>query len=378
MTHRRRSPVAGRGSLPGAADLSAVLPAFVTSRLLVGLGYAVASAVAEHDGTDPVPLRQGLWIWDAAFYRDIAEQGYGAVSGEPWRFFPLLPLLGRSLSPLLGGRTDLALLLIANLAALVAAVLIRRLALEETGDAALADRAAWMVLLLPPSFVLALAYTESLFLALTVGCFLALRRRKWGWAGLAAGAAALARPVGLVLVVPLAIELVRELRRAPGRRVSPVTAAVVVASPLIGTGLFVVYARVQTGQWGLPYRTQTALRGATIDPLSRLVRGAWELASEPTGDGLHIPFAVAGVALVVVTMRRWPAAYGAYAAVMVAMALAAENLNSLERYLLACFPLVLALAGSIRTPRAERVTLAVCGGGTVALAALAWLGVYVP
>jgi apolipoprotein N-acyltransferase len=59
-------------------------------------------------------------------------------------------------------------------------------------------------------------------------------------------------------------------------------------------------------------------------------------------------------------------------------ALAAENLNSLERYALSAFPLALALAGLTRDDRVERVALAVLAGGVVALSSMAWLGVYVP
>jgi hypothetical protein len=64
--------------------------------------------------------------------------------------------------------------------------------------------------------------------------------------------------------------------------------------------------------------------------------------------------------------------------VLVVVALAADNLNSLERYLLVAFPLVLALADVTGSQRAERLALAACGGGTLALASLALLGVYVP
>ena len=56
----------------------------------------------------------------------------------------------------------------------------------------------------------------------------------------------------------------------------------------------------------------------------------------------------------------------------------AANLNSIERYALNAFPLLLTLALLLRTPRLERWGLAVCGCGFVALTSLAFLGVYVP
>jgi hypothetical protein len=62
----------------------------------------------------------------------------------------------------------------------------------------------------------------------------------------------------------------------------------------------------------------------------------------------------------------------------VIVAVSANNLNSLERYGLSAFPLLLALAALTWRRRVEWLALAVCGGGMVSMAALAWLGVYVP
>jgi hypothetical protein len=87
---------------------------------------------------------------------------------------------------------------------------------------------------------------------------------------------------------------------------------------------------------------------------------------------------VAALALLAVVARRWPASFTAFAAVVVVVALAAENLNSLERYALNAFPLVLGLASVTGDRRAEGVTLAVCGGGLVTLTALSLVGSYVP
>ena len=118
---------------------------------------------------------------------------------------------------------------------------------------------------------------------------------------------------------------------------------------------------------------------ASVDPLSRIVEGFRELfASDTFGDGLHLPFVLAVVALVVLTFRYWPASYGVYAAVVVFAALTSDNLNSFERYALDAFPIVLTLASLTAPERAERVTLAVCGGGLLALTAVACVGVYVP
>ena len=60
------------------------------------------------------------------------------------------------------------------------------------------------------------------------------------------------------------------------------------------------------------------------------------------------------------------------------LALSAENLNSIERYGMSAFPLVLALAVVMRPPQVERAALTLMGGSVVALSSMAWLGAYVP
>jgi hypothetical protein len=160
-------------------DLREVVPPWITARLLVLAGFVVAYAVADTLVPDarPAQLDEGLLSWDGTFYRDIADDGYEGLLDAPVRFFPLYPLFGRYLGVVLG-RVDVALILVSNLAALVLAVLTRRLVLHEQGRdreaKALADRAVWLMMLVPPAFVLVFGYAEALLLAAAVGLFLAL------------------------------------------------------------------------------------------------------------------------------------------------------------------------------------------------------------
>jgi hypothetical protein len=96
------------------------------------------------------------------------------------------------------------------------------------------------------------------------------------------------------------------------------------------------------------------------------------------GSGLHFPWAIGFLVLLVVCFRRWPASYGAFAAVILLVALSAGNLDSLERYGLSAFPLVLALAGLLARPWVERTALALAATGLTVYATLAFLGAYVP
>lgn len=363
-------------------DLRDVLPAWVTARLLVAAGFVVALATADTlvPGARPAQLDEGLMSWDGTFYQGIAERGYAALADAPVRFFPLFPLLGRALAFVFGGRADIALVLISNVAALGVGVLVRRLVLLEKGrdrtGLAIADRSVWLMMLVPPAFVLVFAYAEALFLVAAVAMFLSMRTERWWWAAALGVAAALIRPHGLFLVAPAAVEVLRGWRTVAVLRWPARLAAVV--GPAVGTVIYLAWSERAFDDWQAPFRVQEAFRGEIVDPVTRLAQGVGDLGSDSFGDGLHLPFAVAMVVLAGLTFRYWPASYGVYATVIVVVSLSAENLNSLERYGLNAFPLVLTLAVLVRAPRAERITLALCGGGLLAFTSLALLGALVP
>jgi len=319
----------------------------------------------------------GLVGWDASWYLRIIESGYQHLPWESMRFFPLLPLLAKVVSPVLGSRV--ALLLVVNLASLGAGILIERLARLETGDRGTASRSAWFLAFLPPAFVLVMGYAESLLILLGLGTFLALRRRRWGWAIVLGLLAGLCRPLGVLLVLPALIEAARDLRRARPRE--RIARALAVVAPGAGGLVYLGWSWIAHGDPMRPLRLQQEYdrRGGFENPVTRLGEAAQQLAGgADLGSGLHFPWAIGFLVLLVVCFRRWPASYGAYAAAVLLVALSAGNLDSLERYGLSAFPLVLALAGIVRAGWLERTALALAACGLTIYATLAFLGAYVP
>jgi hypothetical protein len=364
-------------------DLAAALPGWITARVLVLVAYVLAHplfSAFEPRTSARLRLRQGLLAWDGDWFLRIASEGYEAMGRPSLRYFPLLPMLGRGLSTVLFGNVGLALVLLANVFALLAAALLHRLALEETGDERLARRAAWLMALAPPSFVLAMGYTESLAILLAVAAFLALRRGWWGWAALFGLLSGVARPLGVLLTVPALIEVTRQLRSAPWReRLRGLSA---VAGPVVGCGAYLAWVWVRFGDPLLPYREQqtAAFRGRLANPVATVLDTFQDLLAGrfATKNVPHLPWALVLIALVVVVCRRWPASYGVFAALTVLVALSTERLGSLERYGFACFPVVLGLAAVISSERVERGVLVASGGLLATYAALTFLAVYVP
>jgi hypothetical protein len=372
-------PMSRERARAALGDVVAVLPAWLVARLLVATAYVVSIVIADRltPGARPFQIDEGLLTWDGTWYRDIATGGYAQTGIEGLRFFPLFPLMGRVLGIGVASAAGPVLVIVANACSLAVLVFVRRLVLFEGKGHAVATRAVWYTALFPAAFVLVWGYAEALMLAAVVGGFWAARKHAWAWVIVAGIVAAASRPLGVLFAVPVAIELARTWSRSDAR--ARVTGVVAVVAPLATFGAYLAWVRSEYGDALLPFRVQDELRGTTINPFARLWDGLGQVfGPERFGDGLHIPFAALFVVLLVLTFRSWPASYGVFAALVLAAALSAENLNSLERYGLNAFPIVLTLALLTRDDRVDRTVLAVSAGGFVALASLAWLGAYVP
>jgi 4-amino-4-deoxy-L-arabinose transferase-like glycosyltransferase len=180
--------------------------------LAAPLAYLVLQAQGHGPNGGPVPARIGagsgwaidLWgRWDGGWFLRIVQHGYA----EPHftaAFFPLYPLLVRVLAWPLAGRDVLAGVLVSLAASAVAVVLLYEL-VRELLDEDDAKRSVVYLLVFPTTLFLCAVYSESLYLALSVGTFLAATRGKWLTAGILCGLAMLTRSAGVVLLVPLVL-----------------------------------------------------------------------------------------------------------------------------------------------------------------------------
>jgi hypothetical protein len=328
--------------------------------------------------------------WDSVWYLTIAHDGYGDASDHAQAaFYPLYPLLMRAVgwvvgSPLLGG------ILVSLACFLGALVLLHQLATLELG---LRDARGTVLLVAfaPTTVFFSAVYSESLFLLVSVGAFLAARQGRWAWAGLLGGLAAATRNSGVMLLLPLLLLFLygpradradEEARRAGvdgggrwharWRPRHPLTPQILWLGLVpLGLALWLGWCAVALGDAFAPYHAQ-ALWLRHFEPLGALARGISAAVlglrqlvhgspepryfTENGGD----PFEVAGQSLMLLgflvfvllalvgALRRLPFAYGAYAGVALAMTLSypvdAQPLMSLPRYVVVLFPLQMWLA----------------------------------
>jgi hypothetical protein len=365
----------------------AVLPYLVARVVVVGsLGLAHFIVDRTHPSTAGVAARvhAGLLGWDAGWYETIARVGYGPLGRQSLRFFPAVPVLTHGLA-WLGLGDGPALILLANAAAFAATAMLYVLVRRETGSAT-ARRSVWVISLLPAAFVLVMGYAEPVLLVFAIGCFLALRpsatnadnRPHFAVAGALAFAAALTRPVGALLFLAVAAELIRWWQRL-GRNERAVGLAAV-AAPFVGLFVFLAWSKHTVDDWFAPLRVQlqSSHHGGLSDPFVTLYDDAKGVVHHHIGTALHVPWVLLALAMLIVCWRRLPAPYTLFAAATLAVAVSGANLDSFERYALSAFPLSVAAALLLTESQVERLVLTLLAAGLAGYSLLAFLNISVP
>jgi hypothetical protein len=194
------------------APIADILWLFVATRLLLVaatyIGYILFPVPPHVYPVQPVNMVGLLtsWDhWDAMRYTQIAQFGYQNIYNTA--FFPLFPLLIKGGALLRGNHGYIAMgMIISNLALLGSLFVLYQIAADMLGES-VGRRTILYLCIFPTAFFFFAPYNESLFLLLTAGAFLALRRQKWWLAGALGFFAALTRSAGLLLVFPYLYEL---------------------------------------------------------------------------------------------------------------------------------------------------------------------------
>src|SRR5712692_2393313 len=177
---------------------------FVATRLLLVMvsyfGYILLTVPKDSQvGVNTIAFFTSWNRWDAANYVRIAQYGYQRVYDTA--FLPLFPLLISAIAHLLGSWSYLLVgMILSNAALLGSLFVIYQLAVEVQGEQ-VAQRTLIYLCIFPTAFFFFAAYNESLFLLLTSGAFLAMRRQRWWLAGILGMLAGTTRPAGLFLGV---------------------------------------------------------------------------------------------------------------------------------------------------------------------------------
>jgi Mannosyltransferase (PIG-V) len=319
--------------------------------------------------------------WDSVWYLAIARGGYGHQQART-AFFPLFPLVTRGLGIVIG--SDLIAGIAISMAMFVVALLLLYRLTSLELDAARAELAVMLIAFCPMAYFFSAVYSESLYLALSVGCVLQARRGRWWAAGVLGALAAASRNSGIVLAVPVALMFFygpREDRPLPSSRWAQRIAAGTSAadgaagrgrplgararrwgwqlvprhrlSPQVlwlalipaGLGAYILYLQLSTGNPLAPFHSEAVWYREFAGPFGGVKDGAvaaWDglrqlLHGPPppvyftkaggnqltvAGQNLMLfAFLVLGAVAVLGVLRRLPFAYGAYAVASLAVPL---------------------------------------------------------
>jgi Mannosyltransferase (PIG-V) len=316
--------------------------------------------------------------WDAQHYLAIAYDGYVQThaglppANEAPAFFPLYPGVVHVLSGFGAGPGIVLVVAYAvSLSCFFAALtLLHRLTVIEIGER-YAKPALMLLAFFPAALFFGIPYSESLFLLLAVGAFLAARTGHWATAGVVLALASATRAPGLLLVVPVLLLYLygpradRDPESArggwwPRYRLRP-DAAWLLLAPL-GIVAFSVYLHFALGDALSWEHAQIVFGRHTVDPFT----GAWDALraagaslgrivsrpyTEPTSDHLNVAqigFVALALAGGIGALRRLPVAYGAWVLVSLAPLFVSQMpdnpLWSSPRFIAVLFPVFLWLA----------------------------------
>lgn len=156
-----------------------------------------------------------LSAWDGQWYSVISTNWYQLeLDNDPglqkFMFFPLYPLLIRALN-ILHYDSHLNGIIISLLASLGSVILLYKLALLDFSNTVSRNTVLFW-LINPASIFFIAVYSESLFLFLSLGTFYFFRQKKWFLSGLFGLLSGFTRIQGVLLIIPLLIETISELR----------------------------------------------------------------------------------------------------------------------------------------------------------------------
>ncbi len=382
---------------------------WLVTRVLL-LVFTYTAVLFAHDKTPVTPLApftilRGWEQWDSDWYYAIARAGYYSI--ESTVYFPLYPALLHLGIQVFGAQNLLVFsIVISYLGSLAAFIGLGLLAAHEFKGRGAALPAVRTLAAYPLALFLAAPYTEGLFLGLLAWGLLCLRREWWYGAAACAYFAALARPTGLILWLPMCWEYGRRqgwwaalILRWRARRswqadlredwqtlrawhpslawcASVTRAGVVWGAVPLGISTFALYCWARYG-----------------DPLSFVhEEGAWYHQTMPIWQTLGyvkdyyatippwtyyqarffvdlVPLALFALVTVAGALRRWPFAYTLFMVTLLVECLVSPTINgtfpfplmSVSRYLLAALPVFLYIGQwSRRRPWLEQI--AIIGG----------------
>lgn len=291
-----------------------------------------------------------LWdTWDTQHYINIAKDGYSSSTvGEKHlliAFFPLFPFLTKLFSFVFQNYL-LSGLIVSNIAYGFAVFYLYKLVrIDFEQDDAL--RTAIYFSIFPTAYFLHAAYTESLFLALTIASFYYARNSKWALSGILGMLAAMTRITGILLLPVLLVEYLhqKDFKKENIRKD-------MLWIFVIGFGLL-IYLIINYVTYGDPLKfleIQSEKWGMNLSLPIKGFLNAWGIINwgDPTykihGGWFQIIFGLLGLVLTIYSFFKIRLSYSLYALATWLIVTSTSFMISVPRFMLTIFPIFIVLA----------------------------------
>lgn len=328
-------------------DSRKVLAIWLLSRFYI----LILSLFFLHGIAGGIGLTEFFATWhqfDTYCYESVTDYGYMGSDRCTYNtaFFPALPFL-MSLGQVVGLSVTVSGMLVSLVASGFASVGLGKLARHYGANPAVTV-GAW--LLAPMAVFLFAAYTEALFVALSIWAWWFALHRQWVLAGILAGVAGLTRSNAIFLGSALIVMFILSRPSRNDWLRSPF-----LLLPFVAVGAFFGYLYLITGSWTHWFDIQASAWGRSFtDPLNATIN-TFELAFGAPENGFTasrfyleiINTAItlaAGIYLLI--KRRWPEAF--YVLITMASLVTGTFFQSTPRATLILFPVWLVI-GSLLT-----------------------------
>ncbi len=284
--------------------------------------------------------------------------------------------------------TLFAALLVSTLAT-VAAFALLYIMVQDTWDEKTARMTLLYLAIFPSAFFLMAAYTESLFLAFSLGCLYAYRKSKWGMAAVLGAAAVLTRLQGIILVMPMGWvvlnNLLHERHQSFGRIIRQVFPAAVTFLAMVAFFFFVHYGF--GADW--PWQTEHIAWYQQIAwPWVGLIRNLTSLTCCPIATPVppitriyDIILVCTSITLLILARKQMPAYFMVYASGLILVDLMKVNdqnlMISVTRFLIVVFPIMVAAALVLKNRFVRPVWIGISIGSQIVLLILFYWWVWV-
>lgn len=357
-TERWLGPITGAAEPPVAGQtlswrtLAAIVGFLCVWRLVILLLSLLWGRIGVANAWPPDIDVMWLWRysvrWDAGWYLAIVRDGYQYAPdrASTVAFFPGFPLLTSLADRLLPGGAVLAGLVVVHVALAAASVYVFQTVRLDFGER-VAWRTLYLLLIYPAAFFFSALYAESLLLLAIAGSLYHARRGQW-WRAAAFGVLASAtKVVGMLIVVPLAMELYRQ-RGVSHRR--PWPAVAVLLTP-IGAVAYFAYLHATFGSFRVFFETESEWHRDAFSPtffmgLQRLFGDRSPLIYYPANNtALRSAYLLLDTTLIWVFLAAgiflWLRVRPSYGALVIGMTLLpalSGSPQSMNRYVAVLFP----------------------------------------